>query len=57
MLFYLEESDLNVEYLYGFLNKEGYAYLAMKVKNIKAAIQVMDDKNITLLTADNLYHV
>ena len=57
LLFYLEKSDLNVEYLYGFLNKEGFAYLAMKVEDIKAAINVMDDKKIALLTEKSVYDV
>lgn len=52
----IDESNLNVEYMYSIVNKMSEeAILIMRFDEVDKAIQVLQDHDITILTGEQIY--
>lgn len=56
ILAYLEESSINIEYLYSFVEKPAQdALILMRVENIPEALRVLKEKNIPVIGGERIY--
>jgi hypothetical protein len=56
ILAYLEESSINIEYLYSFVEKPAQdALILMRVENISEALRVLQEKNIPVIGGERIY--
>ena len=54
----LNKSDINVEYLYAFVEKKGeQAMVVLKTEDIDAGIKELKDGNITILSTEEIYNL
>ncbi len=54
----LNKSDINVEYLYAFVEKKGkQAMVVLKTEDIDAGIKTLKDGNITILSSEEIYNL
>ena len=52
----LKKSDINVEYLYAFVEKTGAkAVVVIRTENIEAGIQALKKNRVAVLTAEKVY--
>ena len=56
ILSYLEESAINIEYLYSFVEKPAKdALILMRVENIPEALRVLQEKNVPVIGSERIY--
>lgn len=56
VLAYLEEAGLNIEYLYSFINKQSRdALILMRVDNNVAALQVLQEKKVSVIGGEKIH--
>jgi hypothetical protein len=54
----LNKSDINVEYLYAFVEKKReQAMVVLKTEDINAGIKALKDGNITILSSEEIYNL
>lgn len=54
----LNKSDINVEYLYAFVEKKReQAMVVLKTEDINAGINALKDGNITILSSEEIYNL
>ena len=54
----LNKSDINVEYLYAFVEKKSeQAMVVLKTEDINAGINALKDGNITILSPEEIYNL
>ncbi len=52
----LQEAGINIEYLYAFVQKRtADALILVRVENIEAALQVLRENNISVISSERLY--
>ena len=52
----LSDHGINVEYLYAFISREkGKAFVILRVDDEDKAIEILSEKGIDLLTADQIH--
>ncbi len=51
----LNKSDINVEYLYAFVERGEQAMVVLRTEDIDAGIKTLTDGNITLISSEEVY--
>ncbi len=52
----LNDADINVEYLYAFVEKSGQkAVVVLRTENVNSGIKALKDKGITVLSPEEVY--
>lgn len=56
VLFYLEEAEINIEYLYSFVEKPAKdALILMRLDNIDKAKKVLEEKGVLIIGGERIY--
>lgn len=58
ILLNLNNADINVEYIYAFVEKKGKkAIVVLRTEDIDAGIKALESKGITILSSDEVYEL
>lgn len=58
ILLNLNKADINVEYIYAFVEKKGKkAIVVLRTEDIDAGIKALESKGITILSSDEVYEL
>lgn len=58
ILLNLNKADINVEYIYAFVEKKGKkAIVVLRTEDIDAGINALESKGITILSSDEVYEL